>query len=161
MTALEVTFSDDWRTMPIHATGGVTTLLPTVEELRFDDRAAVALLDGYGGGRVRAFCAVGVVDGEGDDELRAVAEQGPHPGLERDTMPVRLAVGWAVRSVAFRFEPALLDDATVAPYTAEVRFALPLPARRIGVLHFETLSLHRFDELESLFDTIAGTAQVA
>jgi hypothetical protein len=42
-----------------------------------------------------------------------------------------------------------------------VRFAFPLPGRRIGVLHFETLSLAGFEELESLFDVIAGTARLA
>lgn len=33
--------------------------------------------------------------------------------------------------------------------------------RRIGVLHLETFSLQGFEELDSLFDTIAGTARVA
>jgi hypothetical protein len=94
-------------------------------------------------------------------EVTFPAEGGRHQGLERDTGMVRLDVGPVVRSSAFRFVPELLDDETIAPYTAEVRFALPLPGGRIGVLHFETLSLACFEHLECLFDTIAGTARVA
>jgi hypothetical protein len=120
MSALEVTFPEEWLTMPLPPSGG----------------------------------------GD-DDALRAVAEGGRHPGLERDTMAVELSMGPAVRSSAFRFTPELLDDVTIAPYTAEVRFALPLPGDRIGVLHFETLSLTCFDELEYLVDAIAGTARIA
>jgi hypothetical protein len=161
VSTLEVTFPDEWLTMPMRAAGGVTTLLPTPDELHFDGRASLALLEECGGTPVRAFCAVGVVPGNGEHRLRAVAEGGRHPGLERDTLTVHLAVGPVVRSSAFRFVPELLDDPTVAPYTAEVRFALPLPAGRIGVLHFETLSLTCFEQLESLFDMIAGTARVA
>ena len=161
MSALEVTFPDEWLTMPLGAAGGVTPLLPTADELQLDGRASLALLDECGDVPVRAFCAVGVVPGHGEHRLRAVAEGGRHPGLERDTVTLDLAVGPAVRSSAFRFVPALLDDPTLAPYTAEVRFALPLPAGRIGVLHFETLSLTRFEQLECLFDLIAGTARVA
>lgn len=161
MTALEVTFSDEWLTMPMAHSRGVTTLLPTAAQLRFDHRASLALLDEYGGSPVRAFCAVGTVPGRGDGAVRAAAENGPHPGLERDTATVRFDLGPALRSAAFRFDPALLDDDTVLPFTAEVRFALPLPADRIGVLHFETLSLACFERLESLFDTIAGTARIA
>lgn len=163
MSALEVTFPDEWLTMPMPAGGArVTTLLPTPEELDFDDRAALALLGECCGARVQAFCAVGVVPGTGKDaELRTVAEGGRHSGLERDTITVELSVGRGVRSSAFRFAGDLLDDPTLAPYTAEVRFALPLPGHRIGVLHFETLSLTCFAELECLFDTIAGTARIA
>ena len=161
MSSLEVTFPDEWLTMPMRAAGGVTTLLPTPDDLHFDGRASLALLDECGGTPVRAFCAVGVVPGSGEDQLRAVAEGGRHPGLERDTFTVHLGVGLVVRSSAFRFVPALLDDPTIAPYTAEVRFALPLPGGRIGVLHFETLSLTCFEQLEGLFDLIAGTARVA
>lgn len=161
MSALEVTFPDEWLTMPMRAAGGVTTLLPTLDELHFDGRASLALLDECDGVPVRAFCAVGAVPGRGAVRVRAVAEGGPHPGLERDTVTVQLAVGPAVRSSAFRFVPELLDDASIAPYAAEVRFAFPLPAGRIGVLHFETLSLSCFEQLEDLFDLIAGTARVA
>jgi hypothetical protein len=93
--------------------------------------------------------------------LRAVAEGGPHPGLERDTVTVELSPGRAVRSAAFRFVDELLDDPDVVPFAAEIRFALPLPGRRIGVLHFETPSLRGFEQLGSAFDTIAGTARVA
>ena len=162
MSTLEVTFPDEWQTMPMHAAGGVTTLLPTPDELHFDGRASLALLEECHGTPVQAFCAVGVVPGDADDaELWAVAEGGRHPGLERDTLDVEFAVGRGVRSSAFRFVPDLLEDDSIAPYTAEVRFALPLPAGRIGVLHFETLSLTCFGELECLFDTIAGTARIA
>ena len=162
MSALEVTFPDEWLTLPMRAADGVTTLLPTRADLQFDGHASLALLDECSGTPVKAFCAIGVVPGRGDDdELRTVAEGGPHRGLERDTLTVQLALGPGVRSSAFRFAPELLDDATIAPYTAEVRFALPLPGEQIGVLHFETLSLVRFDELECLFDMIAGTARVA
>jgi hypothetical protein len=161
VSALEVTFPDEWLTMPMRSAGGVTTLLPTPDELHFDARASLALLDECDGVPVRAFCAVGVVSGSGKDRLVTVAEGGRRPGLERDTMTVQLAVGPVVRSSAFRFVPELLDDLTIAPYTAEVRFALPLSHDRIGVLHFETLSLTCFEQLECLFDTIAGTARVA
>jgi hypothetical protein len=60
-----------------------------------------------------------------------------------------------------RFVDELLDDPDVVPFAAELRFALPLPGRRVGVLHFETPSLRGFEQLESAFDTIAGTARVA
>ena len=163
MTTLEVTFPDEWLTMPMTAAGGgVTTLLPTPDQLDFDRHASLALLGEWSGVRVQAFCAVGAVPGTGTDaELRLVAESGRHRGLERDTVDVELSVGHGVRSSAFRFAAELLDDLTIAPYTAEVRFALPLPGNRIGVLHFETLSLTFFEELECLFDMIAGTARVA
>src|SRR4051794_26516028 len=163
VTTLEVTFPDEWLTMPMTAAGGgVTTLLPTFDQLDFDRHAFLALLGEWSGVRVQAFCAVGAVPGSGtDDELRSVAETGRHPGLERDTVDVELSVGRGVRSSAFRFASELLDDTSIAPYTAEVRFALPLPGNRIGVLHFETLSLTCFEELECLFDTIAGTARIA
>jgi hypothetical protein len=163
VSALEVTFPDEWLTMPMTAAGGgVTTLLPTLDELAFDGRASLALLGQWSGVRVQAFCAVGVVPGGGDEaRLRLVAESGRHSGLERDTVDVELSVGRGVRSSAFRFACELLDDETIAPYTAEVRFALSLPGDRIGVLHFETLSLTCFEELESLFDVIAGTARIA
>ena len=161
MSALEVTFPDEWLTVPMRAAGAVTTLLPTPDELDFDGRASLALLDEWDGVPVSVFCAVGVVPGNGEQRLRAVAEGGRHAGLERDTMTLQLSVGPVVRSSAFRFVPELLDDPTIAPFTAEVRFALQLPAGRIGVLHFETLSLTCFDQLEGLFDMIAGTARIA
>lgn len=161
VSTLEVTFPDEWLTLPMQAAGGVTPLLPTLDELHFDARASLALLDECEGVPVRAFCAVGVVPGSDEESVRVVAEGGPHPGLERDTVKVQLTAGAGVRSAAFRFVPELLDDPSIAPYAAEVRFAFPLPGRRIGVLHFETLSLGCFEQLDDLFDLIAGTARVA
>jgi hypothetical protein len=161
VSALEVTFPDQWLTVPMGSAGGVTTLLPTLDELQFDRNASLALLNECCGTPVQAFCAVGVVPGNGAEALREVAERGRHPHLERDTITVQLAPGPALRSSAFRFAPELLGDETVVPFTAEVRFALPLPGGRIGVLHFETLSLTCFEELECLFDMIAGTARVS
>jgi hypothetical protein len=90
-----------------------------------------------------------------------VAEGGRHSGLVWDTVVVPLSMGRALRSTAFRFDPDMLADESLAPYTAEVRYALPLPGERIAVLHFETYSLTCFEELESRFDLIAGTARIA
>jgi hypothetical protein len=132
-----------------------------VTGLESDDVASFALPGARTGDGIQAICAIGVVSATGrDDELRTVAEGGRHPGLDRDTVSVELAVGRGVRSSAFRFADELLDDHDVVPFAAEIRFALPLPGRRIGVLHFETFSLCCFEELESLFDIIAGTARV-
>jgi hypothetical protein len=187
LSALEVTFPDEWLPLPLGSVPGEATsqptlgrhpcgdaaqppigvrgagLLPVVDELDFADGASLALLGERCGFGIRAFCAVGVVpDRTGDvDALRRVAEHGRHPGLERDTVTVQLCTGRGVRSAAFRFAPELLDDEFLVPFAAEVRFALPLPAGRIGVLHFETVSLARFEELECLFDTIAGTARIS
>jgi hypothetical protein len=65
-----------------------------------------------------------------------------------------------VRSSAFRLAAELTDEEGLAPYAAEVRFAVPLGDDRIGILHFETLSLVYLEELEKLFDAIAGTARL-
>ena len=181
MSTLEVTFPDEWLSVAVHAGGphlaGRRGLvgepvrrgpaarfagqLPSLDELGFEGRASLALLD-QRRRRVVAFCAIGVVAGTDGDEsaLRAVVEGGRHPGLERDTLPVELELGKGLRSSAFRFTEELLA-AEAVPYTAEVRFAFPLPGRRIGVLHFETPSLASFEELETLFDVIAGTARLA
>ena len=185
MSVLEVTFPDQWLALPgrtaaavarpvtpggawAHRGGSATglregTVLRALTELDFDDLAAFALPDERTLDGVQAFCAIGVVHHFTGThaELRTVAESSRHPGLERDTVTVELSLGRVTRSSAFRFADELLLDEDVLPFAAEVRFALPLPGRRIGVLHFETLSLHGFEELESLFDTIAGTARVA
>jgi hypothetical protein len=185
VSVLEVTFPDEWLILSVrsvaaiarpvppggawaHRRGPVTgrcppELLQAVSGLDFDGIASLALPGERTGDRIQAFCAIGVVPATGrdDDELRAVAESGRHAGLERDTLSVEFPVGPAVRSSAYRFADELLDDRDVAPFAAEVRFALRLPGRRIGVLHFETFSLSGFGQLEPLFDTIAGTARVA
>ena len=185
MSVLEVTFPDEWLSLPRRSTavvarpvtpGGVCTRsAPPVTGMRsagalraltdpdFDGLACFALPNEGSIEGIQAFCAIGVVhDVTGTPaELRAVAESGRHPGLDRDTLTVELSVGTAVRSSAFRFADELLADEAVVPFAAEIRFALPLPGRRIGVLHFETLTLRCFEQLEYLFDTIAGTARVA
>lgn len=132
MTRFEVTVPDEWDTVPAGAIGGP----------------------------VPAVCMVDVVAAEDAGALHRAAEAGPHPGLERDTTDVVLPAGPAVRSAAFRFAEELLDDAALVPYAAEVRYAIALPASRIGILHFETTSLRHFPELVALFDTIARTARI-
>jgi hypothetical protein len=175
VSVLEVTFPDEWRALPSRAVAGAPNpgsasahrggpvtadLLPALD---FDNLASLALLDAPSGEGIQALCAIGVVHHctGTDGELRAIAESSPHPGLERDTLTVEFSLGRAARSSAFRFAEELLDDPRIAPFAAEIRFALPLPGRRIGILHFETPSLRCFEELETLFDTIAGTARVA
>jgi hypothetical protein len=186
MTALDLTFPEEWATLPVRGGGPeavrqlalglhqvdasaeraidsyLTALLPALEDLGIDAFASLAFPDEGSGGLVQAFCAVAVLKADTDDhdELWNVAEAGLHPGLERDTTAVSLPLGSAVRSSAFRFAEELLDEAGQAPYAFEVRFAFPLPQRRIGVLHFETLSLVYLEELEGLFDVIAGTIRV-
>jgi hypothetical protein len=136
-------------------------LLPALTELGVDGFASLAVPDGESG-LVQAFCAVGVTAGPiGEDELRSIAEGGLHPGLDRTTTTVPLSLGTAVRSSAVRFAEELVDHDGLAPYVAEVRFAVPLPGERIGVAHFETLSLVYLEELERLFDAIARTARAA
>jgi hypothetical protein len=189
VSLLEVTFPDEWlplatrstpvarpvppggaggHVVPSQVSGPADALVSAVAELGLDGVAFLVLPDPRAGKSIQAFsiqafCAIGVLpQATGDHaELRAVAESGRHPGLERDTLAVELSVGPGVRSSAFRFADELLDDWRVVPFAAEIRFTLPLPGRRIGVLHFETLSLSCFEELETLFDLIAGTARVA
>jgi hypothetical protein len=185
VSVLEVTFPDEWRSVsrrpaaavvrpvtpgsvrphddPPAASRRTAGVLRALTELDFDRLACFALPDEGSGEEIQAFCAIGVVHHftGTQAELLAVAESGRCPGLERDTLTVEFPLGRVVRSSAFRFVDELLADVSAVPFAAEVRFALPLPGRRMGVLHFEALSLRRFEELESLFDTIAGTARVA
>lgn len=185
MTSLLLDFPEPWAVLPV-ADGGpaaveelvrgmgdlgpeaqdatrayLEALLPALTELGVDGFASLAVPDGDSG-LVQAFCAVGVAAGPaGEDELRSIAEGGLHPGLDRTTTTAPLPLGTAVRSSAIRFAEELVDHDGLAPYVAEVRFAVPLPEGRIGVLHFETLSLVYLEELERLFDAIAGTARAA
>lgn len=185
MTRLQVDFPDQWAVLPTGGTG-VTALeriidglgelggdaqaameeylraaLPALSAIGVDGFASLALADPESGHLVQAFCAVGVEPGPVTEQrLRSIAEGGLHPGLERDTTVVELPVGSAVRSAAFRWADELRDSDGVAPYAAEVRFTFPLENERIGVLHFETLSLVYLEELTELFDVIAGTARI-
>jgi len=140
MTRFEVTVPDEWATLP----------------------AGTSVAWGSGD-TAPALCAVDVVAVEscGPAALRRAAEAGPHPGLERDTTDVALPAGPAVRSTAYRFAEELLTGEWRLPYAGEVRYAIALPGDRIGILHFETPSLHLFPGLAALFDTIARTARVA
>lgn len=187
MTTLTLTFPDPWATLPVDDDGPRTVrdlvagmaelgdatqeafdrylmaLLPALADLGVDGFASLALADEESEQLIEAFCAIAVVPsvGAGEPELRAIAEGGLHPGLERETTAIELPVGAGVRSSAIRFAEELRDDEGFAPYAAEVRFAFPLGGDRIGVLHFETLALVYLEELEHLFDAIAATANVA
>ena len=181
MSVLEVSFPQEWATMPTGGAGEQTArdlvagladlgpevqsstaafldaLVPTLADLGIGTFASLALPDGDGG-IVQAYCTISTAAGT---DLTALAEGGPHPGLDRTTTTVQLPVGTAVRSSALRFAAELADDEQLAPYVAEVRFALPLPEGRVGVLHFATLSVVYLAELAELFDAIAATARVA
>jgi hypothetical protein len=184
VTTLQLNFPEPWALLPVSDGGPavveelvagmadvgpdaqdatrqyLTSLLRALTQTGVDGFASLTVPDGDSG-IVQAFCAVGVTRGSGmHDELRTIAENGLHPGLDRTTTTVPLPLGAAVRSSAIRFADELVDDDGLAPYVAEVRFAVPLPDERIGVLHFETLSLVYLQELERLFDTIASTARV-
>lgn len=135
-------------------------LVPALRSLGIDGFATLALSDEQADILVQAFCAVGTV-ATGVQSPREIAEGGLHPGLDRDTTDVELPIGAAVRSAAVRLAEELVDDAGWAPWAAEVRYALPLDQDRIAVLHFETMSLVHREELEELFDAIAGSARVA
>jgi hypothetical protein len=182
---LYVDFPEDWAVLPVRAGGSdavgeltsgldelgepaqrragelLSSLLPELSKLGVDGFASLAMSD-EGGTLVEAVCAIGVVPGPINEAgLRSIAEGGLHPGLERETTVVALPAGSAVRSSAFRFAEELADEEGLAPYAAEVRFAVPLgDGDRIGILHFETLSLVYLEELEELFDAIAETARV-
>lgn len=185
MTALQLTFPDPWALLPVRDRSAMAGLMADLEELGSGSReafdsylaavlplladvgvdafASLALPDEESDALIQAFCAIGVVPAVGDidAELRVIAEGGLHPGLDRETTSIDLPVGPGVRSSAIRFAEELRDDDGFAPYAAEVRFAFRLGGGRIGVLHFETLSLVYLDELEHLFDAIAATADIA
>lgn len=187
MSSLQLTFPDEWATLPTGAGAAeavrpivlatreldpaagdaaerfFTGLLEALRDRGVDGFASLALPDEQSGSLLQAFCAVGVLPAVwgGEAGLRDVAEGGPHPGLERDTTTVELPLGTAVRSSAIRFAEELLDEQGLAPYAFEVRYAFALDGGRIGVLHFETLSLVYLEQLGNLFDAIAGTAHVA
>ena len=185
MSALTVRFPDEWATLSVRDSGQaqvrelVTGLaevgaeaqdaadaffravLPMLEGWGISAFASLALADEESDGLVQAMCAIAVLAASTDEpELRALAESGPHPGLEWDTTTVQLPLGVAVRSSAIRFAGELLDTDGLAPYALEVRYVLPLGSDRIGVLHFETMSLVYLAELERMFDAIAGTARI-
>jgi hypothetical protein len=139
----------------------LTGLLSSLTRVGIDGFASLTVPNGDSG-VIQAWCAVGVTTGSGThDELTSIAEGGLHPGLDRTTTTVPLPLGAAVRSSAVRFAEDLADDDGLAPYVAEVRFAVRLPGSTVGVLHFETLSLVYLEELERIFDAIAGTARSA
>lgn len=186
MTQLALTFPTEWAILPVNAgraeavsrivqgmgelstdaavttAGYLASLVPALDDLGIDIFASLLLPDEQSGMPVQAFCAIAVVLMQSSDEteLRALAEAGPHPGLERDTTTVTLPVGPAVRSSAIRFADELRDQDGLAPYAFELRFVLPLAADRAGILHFETLSLVFLEQLEALFDTIATTTRM-
>ena len=135
-------------------------LVPALRDLGIDGFASLVIPDEESDSLVQAFCAVGTV-AAGTGSPRDIAEAGPHPGLERDTTGVQLPIGDAVRSSAVRLAEELADDQGWAPYAAEVRYAVPLGDDRVAVLHFETMSLVYREELEDVFDAIAGSARTA
>ena len=142
-----------------------TALLPVLRRSGVDSLGSLAVYDEETGHTVKAFCALGVlgrdVGADGDVELRTIVEGGPHPGLHRETTSVELPVGPALRSSAVRHATELQDRDGVAPYAAEVRYAFAIDADRLGVLHFETMSLVYLKGLTTMFDAIAGTTRVA
>jgi hypothetical protein len=135
-------------------------LVPALRELGIDGFASLVVPDEENGSLVQAFCAVGTA-AAGTASPRGIAEAGLHPGLQRDTTDVELPIGAAVRSSAVRLAEEFADDDGWAPYAAEVRYVLPLRNDRVAVLHFETMSLVYREELEDLFDAIAGSARTA
>lgn len=183
MSDLQLDFPPPWAVLPTRAGSAETTaaltdgmaelgrearaateryfdaLLPTLRELGIDGFATLAIPDEQDDSLVQAFCAVGMIPADGTAP-REVAEGGLHPGLERRTTNVELPIGLAVRSSAVRLAEELADEKGWAPYAAEVRYAVPLDDR-IAVLHFETMSLVYREELEALFDAIAGTARTS
>jgi hypothetical protein len=183
VTVLQIAFPQAWATLPTGAAGERTAqelvaglaelgpevqrttgafleaLVPTLADLGIGTFASLALPDGEGG-LLQAYCTVMIIGAGTVADLTAAAESGPHPGLERTTTTVQLPLGPAVRSSAVRLVGELADEDGTAPFSAEVRFALPLPDGRVGVLHFETLALAYLAEMEELFDAIAATAQL-
>ncbi|MGZ4531125.1 MAG: hypothetical protein ACXVXP_02105 [Mycobacteriaceae bacterium] len=95
-----------------------------------------------------------------DGVLIEVAEAGPHPGQERQTSEVRLAVGDTVRSSAVRWAGEFSDASGVAPFIAECRYVFAVGDEQVGILHFETDTVVYLDDLEPMFDAIAGTVQL-
>jgi hypothetical protein len=185
MSSLAVRFPEEWATLSVRDRGqeevrelvaGLAVVgpeaqaaadaffgavLPLLEGWGISAFASLALPDEESGGLVQAMCAIAVVSSATDaTDLRAIAESGPHPGLERETSTVQLPLGPAIRSSAIRFVEELLDADGIAPYALEVRFVVPLSSDRVGVLHFETMSLVFLEELERQFDAIAGTTRI-
>jgi hypothetical protein len=187
MSTLQVTFPERWAVLRRGPDGRVTAeelvagmaelgedtqdaarayfdaLIPALDQAGIEALASLVVRTPEPPTTVQAHCALAVLsrDGSGEDDLlRAVAEGGPHPGLERETWEVELPAGPAVRSFAFRHATELVDADGVAPYAAEVRFAFPVHGDRVGVLHFETLSLVYLDQLTEMFDAIAGTTRI-
>jgi hypothetical protein len=184
VSALQVDFPLPWAVLPTDAGSTETTaalvagmgelspeagaataeyfgaLVPALRGLGIDGFASLVVPDEENDSLVQAFCAVGTV-AAGADLLREIAEAGLHPGLERETADVELPIGAAVRSSAVRLAEELADDEGWAPWAAEVRYAVPLGDDQVAVLHFETMSLVYREELENLFDAIAGSARRA
>lgn len=127
--------------------------------------AALMLVNEDGTESVRAVCAVGTMSTAGmstsaiDTVLTEVAEAGPHPGLERRTSEVALAVGDTVRSSAIRWAGELSDASGLAPFVAECRYVFAAGDEQVGILHFETDTVVYLDDLEPMFDAIASTVQ--
>ena len=128
--------------------------------------AALMLVNEDGTESVRAVCAVGTMSasemsasGVGGG-LAEVAEAGPHPGLDRQTSQVTLAVGDAVRSSAIRWAGELSDASGLAPFVAECRYVFAAGVEQVGILHFETDTVVYLEELAPMFDAIAATVQL-
>lgn len=128
--------------------------------------AALMLVNEDGTESVRAVCAVGTMSTSEmstpgiDGVLTEVAEAGPHPGQDRHTSQVTLAVGDTVRSFAIRWAGELSDASGMAPFIAEWRYVFAAGDDQVGILHFETDTVVYLDDLEPMFDAIAATIQL-
>ena len=128
--------------------------------------AALMLVNEDGTESVRAVCAVGTMSAAGmstsggERMLAEVAEAGPHPGLDRQTSQVALAVGNTVRSSAIRWAGELRDASGLAPFVAECRYVFAAGVERVGILHFETDTVVYLEDLEPMFDEIAATVRL-
>jgi hypothetical protein len=187
MTALQVDFPEPWAVLPSGARGvtavetlapelaelgpeaqeavvrQLTTLARGLDDLEIDGLASLVITDEESQTLVQAVCAMAVLATDEKltpEEVRRIAEAGPHPGGERQTTSVQLPAGPAVRSAAVRHAAELIDADGLAPFAAEVRYVVPVAEGRVGVLHFETLSLVYLEELTELFDAVAGTARL-
>jgi len=188
MTALQVQFPEPWAVLPAGARGvasaealapglaelgpeaqaavvrQLSTLARGLDDLEIDGLASLVVTDADSQTMVQAVCAMAVLASDEEltpAEVRRIAEAGPHPGGERETTDVQLPAGPAVRSAVVRHATELVDADGVAPFAAEVRYVLPVAEGKVGVLHFETLSLVYLEELTEMFDAVAGTARLS
>jgi len=128
--------------------------------------AALMLVNEDGTESVRAICAIGTMRAPEmspsglEGVLAEIAEAGPHPGLDRQTSRVTLAVGDTVRSSAMRRADELVDASGLAPFVAECRYVFAAGVEHVGILHFETDTVVYLDDLEPMFDAIAATVRL-